>query len=110
MAIPHFSSPLRRSNEQVGLFLAFIVKVVAFAFALISGVFMIGVLFSFAIWVLTGQHAAFLSMLDFLVWGSLSSIPMGLIHYYADKFLHPDPAPKKLPDGRYALAKLPAPR
>jgi hypothetical protein len=66
VAIPHFSSPLRRSNEQVGLFLAFIVKVVAFAFALISGVFMIGVLFSFAIWVLTGQHAAFLSMLDFL--------------------------------------------
>ena len=94
----------------VGLFLSIIARLVAFAFALISGVFMVGVLFSFAMWVLTGQHAAFLSMLDFLVWGSLSSIPMALIHYYADKFLHPDPAPKKLPDGRYALAKLPAPR
>jgi hypothetical protein len=50
----------------VGLFLSIIASLVAFAFALISGVFMIGVLFSFAIWVLTGQHAAFLSMLDFL--------------------------------------------
>ena len=94
----------------VGLFLSIIASLVAFAFALISGVFMIGVLFSFAIWVLTGQHAAFLSMLDFLAWGSLSFVPMTLIHYYADKLLNPDPAPKKLPDGTYALAKLPAPR
>jgi hypothetical protein len=75
VAIPHFSSPLRRSNEQVGLFLAFIAKVVIFAFAAISAVFMIGALFSFAIWVFTGQHVAFLSMLDFLVWGSLSFVP-----------------------------------
>ena len=94
----------------VFLFLSIIAGLIYFVFALISGVFMVGVLFSFAMWVLTGQHAAFLSMLDFLVWGSLSSIPMALIHYYADKFLHPDPAPKKLPDGRYALAKLPAHR
>jgi len=94
----------------VGLFLSIIAGLIYFVFALISGVFMVGVLFSFAIWVLTGQHAAFLSMLDFLVWGALSSIPMALIHYYADKFLNPDPAPTKLPDSRYALAKLPAPR
>jgi len=94
----------------VGLFLSIIASLVAFAFALISGVFMIGVLFSFAIWVLTGQHAAFLSMLDFLVWGSLSFVPMTLIHYYLDKLVNPDPVPKKLPDGTYALAKLPAPR
>jgi hypothetical protein len=66
-------------------------------------------LFSFANWALIGHHDAFLSMLDFLVWGSLSSIPMTLIHYYADKFLNPDPARKKLPDGTYALARLPAP-
>jgi hypothetical protein len=94
----------------VGLFLSIIAGVVAFAFALISAVFMIGALFSFAMWVFTGQHAAFLSMLDFLVWGSLSFVPMTLIHYYIDKLVHPDPAPKKLPDGSYALAKLPAPR
>jgi hypothetical protein len=49
-------------------------------------------------------------MLDFLVWGSLSFVPMTLIQYYLDKLVHPDPAPKKLPDGSYALAKLPAPR
>ena len=59
-----------------GLFLAIIARLVVFAFALISGVFMIGVLFSFAVWVLTGQHAAFLSMLDFLAWGALSFVPM----------------------------------
>ena len=94
----------------VGLFLSIIAGVVAFAFALISAVFMIGALFSFAMWVFTGQHAAFLSMLDFLVWGSLSFVPMTLIHYYIDKLVNPDPAPKKLPDGTYALPKLPAPR
>ena len=48
-------------------------------------------------------------MLDFLVWGSLSFVPMTLIHYYLDKLVNPDPVPKKLPDGTYALAKLPAP-
>jgi hypothetical protein len=92
----------------VGLFLSIIAGLVAFAFALISGVLMIGALFSFAIWVLTGQHAAFLSMLDFLVWGSLSFVPMTLIQYYLDKLVNPDP--KKTPAGRYELARLPANR
>jgi hypothetical protein len=32
---------------------------------------------------------------------------MTLIQYYLDKLLNPDPAPRKLPDGTYALAKLP---
>ena len=94
----------------VGLFLSIIASLVAFAFALVSGVFMIGALFSFAMWVFTGQHAAFLSMLDFLVWGSLSFVPMTLIHYYIDKLVNPDHAPKKMPDGRYELARLPANR
>jgi hypothetical protein len=75
----------------VGLFLANIARLVVFAIAAISAVFMIGALFSFAIWALTGQHAAFLSMLDFLVWGSLSFVPMALIQYYMDKLVNPDP-------------------
>ncbi|HEX3400323.1 MAG TPA: hypothetical protein VHT74_08360 [Acetobacteraceae bacterium] len=92
----------------VGLFLSIIAGLVAFAFALISGVLMIGALFSFAMWVFTGQHAAFLSMLDFLVWGSLSFVPMTLIQYYLDKLANPEPT--KLSDGTYALAKVPAHR
>jgi len=73
-ASPGGNAPLGRTQRTKkaltsGLFLAIIARLVVFAFALISGVFMIGVLFSFAVWVLTGQHAAFPSMLDFLVWG-----------------------------------------
>ena len=109
-ASPGGNAPLGRTQRTKkaltsGLFLAIIARLVVFGIALISGVFMIGVLFSFAVWVLTGQHAAFLSMLDFLAWGALSFVPMTLIQYYMDKL-----APKKLPDGTYALAKLPAPR
>ena len=112
-ASPGGNAPLGRTQRTKkaltsGLFLAIIARLVVFAFALISGVFMIGVLFSFAVWVLTGQHAAFPSMLDFLVWGSLSFVPMALIQYYMDKLLNPDP--KKIPDGRYELARLPANR
>jgi hypothetical protein len=59
---------------------------------------------------LTSQQAAFRSMLDFLVWGAPSFVPMALIQYYMDKLVDPDPAPKKLPDGTYASAKLPANR
>jgi len=42
VTIPTSHRPLRRSNEQVGLFLAFIAKVVISAFAAISAVFVIG--------------------------------------------------------------------
>ena len=59
-------------------------------------------------WVFTGQHAAFLSMLDFLLWGGLSCVPMVLINYYLDKLANP--APKRLPDGRYELARISAHR
>jgi membrane protein YdbS with pleckstrin-like domain len=92
----------------VGLFLSVIAGVIWFALAAISGVFMVGALFSFAMWAFTGQHAAFLSMLDFLLWGGLSCVPMVLINYYVDKLVNP--APKKLRDGRYELARVPAHR
>jgi hypothetical protein len=49
-------------------------------------------------------------MLDLLVWGLLSFVPMTLMHYYIDKLVNPDPAPKKVPYGTYAWAKLPAHR
>jgi hypothetical protein len=88
----------------VGLFLSIIAGVIWFALAAISGVFMVGALFSFAMWAFTGQHAAFLSMLDFLLWGGLSSVPMVLIHYYMDKLTNP--APRKLRDSRYELASI----
>jgi membrane protein YdbS with pleckstrin-like domain len=87
----------------VGLFLSIIAGVIWFAFAAISGVFMVGALFSFAMWVFTGQHDAFLAMLDFLLWGGLSCVPMVVINYYMDKLTNP--APRKLKDGRYELSK-----
>ena len=88
----------------VGAFLMVIAKLVYFVIAAISAVFMMGALFSLAIWALTGQHAAFLSMLDFLLWGGLSCVPMFMIDYYLDKLVNPEP--KKLADGRYALAPI----
>jgi hypothetical protein len=63
------------------VFLSIIGRVIFFVVAAITAVFLIGALFSFAVWALTGQHAAFLSMLDFLVWGALSFVPMTLIQY-----------------------------
>lgn len=88
----------------VGWFLLIIAHIVFFIVAAISGVFMIGALFSFGIWLLTGQRDAILAMLDFLVWGAISFIPITIFHYYMDKWLNPDP--KKLSDGRYELARL----
>ena len=41
---------------------------------------------------------------------ALSFVPMTLIQYYLDKLVNPDPDPRKLPDGSYALAKLPVAR
>jgi hypothetical protein len=35
---------------------------------------------------------------------------MTLIQYYLDKLVNLDPAPRKLPDGSYALVKLPVAR
>jgi hypothetical protein len=87
----------------VGLFLSIIATVAMFALSAVGAVFLVGALFSFAMWVLTGQHDAFLAMLDFLLWGAVSSVPMVLINYYMDKLMNP--APRKLRDGRYELSQ-----
>jgi hypothetical protein len=88
----------------VGLFLSIIATVAMFALGAIGSVFLVGALCSFAMWALTGQHDAFLAMLDFLLWGAVSCVPMVLINYYMDKLANP--APKKLRDGRYELAPI----